>query len=88
MSHRQRVWAGRAYAALVAELGGKCYDCGTTRDLSIHHIAGKKYTSSKLEWSHRVSTYRKEMKEGKLWVLCITCNSKRGNPNRPRRRGR
>jgi len=48
--------------------------------LTIDHIDGCDYYHHKIEWSHRVSIYRREAKEGKLQVLCEKCNCKKGDP--------
>lgn len=86
MGHRQKIWARKAYDKLIQELGAACYHCGSTENLTVDHIAGKDYVANKLEWSARVSRYRREMKEGKLQVLCNTCNVMKGNSDRCRPR--
>lgn len=83
MGRRQRTWAKRAYDRLLLQLGGRCALCGSLSGLSIDHIDGCTYIHSKLEWSHRISVYRREAKEGKLQVLCAKCNSKKGDPVEP-----
>ena len=80
MAKRQKEWARRAYEALIISLGGRCRHCGATAGLSIDHIEGCDFVHNKVEWSARISIYRREAKEGKLQVLCIKCNSKKGDP--------
>lgn len=80
MGKRQRDWARRAYDRLIIELGGKCAQCGVLSALTIDHIDGCEFEHQKLEWSFRVSVYRREAKEGKLQVLCEKCNQKKGRP--------
>ena len=81
MGKRQRRWARAAYDRLIIELGGVCVKCGAVSALTIDHIDGCDYYHEKLEWSYRVSVYRREAKEGKLQVLCETCNQKKGRPD-------
>lgn len=81
MSLRQRQWARKAYAALIEQLGGRCSHCGSTDDLSIHHPHGRDWHLNRVEWSARVSIYRREAKEGKLGVLCMQCNRTLGKPH-------
>jgi len=81
MGKRQREWARRAYDRLIVELGGKCVQCGSLSALTVDHIEGCEYAHETVEWSYRVSIYRREAKEGKLQVLCATCNQKKGRPD-------
>lgn len=81
MSLRQRRWARKAYADLIQQLGGCCSLCGSTDDLSIHHPHGRDWRLEKVEWSARISIYRREAKEGKLGVLCMQCNRIVGKPH-------
>lgn len=80
MGKRQREWARRAYDQLIQDLGGKCAKCGTTEKLTIDHIDGCEFNHSDVEWSARVSIYRREAKENKLQVLCEKHNSQKGDP--------
>lgn len=80
MGLRQRRWAKKAYEKLLLQLGGRCVQCGRLDELSIDHIDGCEWTRHRVEWSHRVSIYRREAKEGKLQVLCLKCNSTKGSP--------
>jgi 5-methylcytosine-specific restriction endonuclease McrA len=80
MGKRQRDWARRAYDRLILQLGGKCEKCGSLSALTIDHIEGCDFEHKAVEWSYRVSIYRREAKEGKLQVLCGKCNRKKGDP--------
>jgi 5-methylcytosine-specific restriction endonuclease McrA len=77
---RQRDWARRAYDRLILDLGGKCAKCGTLSSLTIDHIEGCDYEHETYEWSHRISVYRQEARDGKLQVLCEPCNRQKGRP--------
>ena len=80
MGLRQREWAKRAHRKLIEDLGGKCAVCGSTIDLELDHKSGITWAHSALEWSHRISVYRSEAKQGLLRVLC----RKHNRPGRPR----
>ncbi len=60
---------------LIAKLGGKCADCGTKHDLVFDHIYGKDWQANKLNRYHRMLIYVREEKEGKIQLLCKSCNS-------------
>lgn len=65
---------------MIAQLGGKCQKCGSVEELEFDHIHGEKpWVAKDKEWSHRISIYRKEIKEGKLQLLCSMCNRMKGN---------
>ena len=81
MGKRQRDWARKAYDRLIVDLGSQCVKCKSLAALTIDHIDGCDYDHSSLEWSHRISVYRREAKEGKLQVLCETCNRLKGRPD-------
>lgn len=83
MAKRQKAWARRAYEKLILDLGGRCVECGSLSGLTIDHIDGKAYVACKIEWSHRISVYRREAKAGLLQVLCAKCNRKKGKPAAP-----
>ena len=80
MGLRQRDWARRQVEKLKELLGGKCVECGTTEELEFDHLEPRDYESRKLEWSHRISIYRREIAEGKIQLLCKPCNSRKGKP--------
>lgn len=74
MSLRQRIWANKAKARLVQEMGAICWCCGSGEPLEIDHIDGRKWSIRKTEFSHRICRYRREWKEGKVQLLCPACN--------------
>ena len=84
MARRQREWAKRARLSLIIELGGICVDCGNSNlaELEIDHKFRRKWDLRKHEQSWRVSIYRREAREGKLTVRCISCNPSKGKPTR------
>lgn len=66
------------YADLIKRLGGKCEKCGSVEDLSVDHRTRQEWGTRHREKSswHRIVIYEREEKEGKLRVLCGSCNSK------------
>lgn len=53
MAKRQREWAKRARLALIESLGGKCVDCGTTKDLELDHIEPCTWDRDKMDYYER-----------------------------------
>lgn len=84
MSKQVKEWARRARYRLIMELGGKCAnpECNETEyeKLTFDHIYGKEWEATGLSTDQRMCRYIKEHKLGLLQVLCLTCNSKRGDP--------
>lgn len=84
MSKSAKAWAKRARVWLINELGGKCAnpECGESEfeKLTFDHIYGKDYETTGLSTDQRMCRYMKEHKLGLIQVLCLTCNSKRGDP--------
>lgn len=74
MAKRQREWANRAKARLCLALGNLCWACGSPGPLEIDHIHGRDWKPRKVEFSHRISIYRREWAEGKIRLLCSQCN--------------
>lgn len=75
LGSRQRLWAKQARAAIVAELGGKCAQCGTrgTRKNPLELDCKKPQGDDhhrRMDSSARVSFYRKQRAQGNLQVLC------------------
>lgn len=64
-------------AEMIAQLGGKCVWCGETRDLEFDHIQPRDYSARRLSWLQRINRYREEMKEGKIQLLCRSCNARK-----------
>lgn len=79
MALRQREWAERETLRLRVILGNKCANCGSTRELEFDCILPKGHKHHKIEWSWRLSFYRRELKNGNLQLLCTVCNSSKGN---------
>lgn len=80
MGIRQREWAKRARAMLVVAMGGACEKCGSRAysELEFDHIGERTWDAAKVSSSHRISIYRREFSEGKLRLLCRTCNAQDG----------
>jgi hypothetical protein len=74
MAKRQRLWAARARLALIVSLGGKCALCASDYDLEIDHPFGRDWKPSRVEYSARISRYRREARAGLVRVLCASCN--------------
>lgn len=68
----------RRYAAGMAEirkkLGDACALCGRTDVLHIDHVNGRPYVARRLSSNCRLKRYRQEATEGKLRLLCESCN--------------
>jgi 5-methylcytosine-specific restriction endonuclease McrA len=83
MALRQREWARRTRAALIVTLGSKCARCSTAGSkrnaLELDCIAARGYAHHRMEWSQRISFYRREHREGNLQILCRRCNAVKGN---------
>jgi len=80
MGMRQRIWAARRRAELIAALGGRCAICGATDDLQVDHKDGRDWDVGRVELSWRISIYWREHAEGKLQCLCGQCNTRKSNP--------
>lgn len=82
MGLRQRQWAARTVERLKGELGGQCQECGDTdlSTLEFDHLQPRDWEPRKVEWSARISRYRREIAEGKIQLLCKSCNSRKGHP--------
>lgn len=80
MGKRQRTWARYKRDELILLLGGKCVDCGNEEDLEFDVIVTLGNNNHhKIEWSHRISFYRKQFDLNNLALRCTKCNSKKGN---------
>lgn len=82
MGQRQRQWAALETARLRKQLGGECVECGSTDDLQFDHIDGSDWQANTVEWSARISRYRREIAAGLIQLLCGPCNRQKGNPRR------
>ena len=81
MGARQKEWARRARAELLAALGGACVQCGESRArrLEFDHITPATWERNRLDTSGRISRYRAEAAAGLIQILCRRCNAKKGN---------
>lgn len=65
---------------LIQRLGGKCSvcPCADFSKLEFDHPNGRPYDVAKLSRLSRLRRYRKEADEGKVRVLCRSCNARDG----------
>ena len=80
MSKRQKDWARRARAALIAKLGAKCANCGTTKNLTFDCIKPQGHRHHTLDTATRMCFYRAQHAQGNLQVLCKNCNDTKDRP--------
>jgi 5-methylcytosine-specific restriction endonuclease McrA len=82
MPHRNTIRAAKLRAEMIQQLGGRCVHCGRTVDLEFDHIQPRAYAARRLSYLQRINRYRQEMSEGKIQLLCKSCNLlKRDNGN-------
>lgn len=81
MAKRQRDWARKVRDWLFVQLGRKCKTCGATVQLEFDLIIPANNTDHhrKMEWSWRMSFYRREFHKQNLQVLCDKCNGRKQN---------
>lgn len=79
MGKVQQAWARKTRDRLMEELGGECTECGTTEKLEFDCIVAQGDKHHKMEFSWRMSFYRKQHAEGNLQILCQSCNATKGN---------
>lgn len=85
LSHVNRVrvqWYRRERARLIAALGGKCVECGTTEELEFDHLKPRTWIANKTSRWQRLRNYIKDWKKGELCLRCRVCNAKGGTPAR------
>lgn len=78
MALRQRIWAAKTRLKLRRLLGMKCVCCGTRDYRKLEFDVIKSVGSAhhqKMEWSWRMSFYRKQYELGNLQLLCGGVNS-------------
>jgi hypothetical protein len=68
---------------LIIKLGSKCRNCDTTEEIEIDHPNGKDWEAKALSPQMRMAKYEQEYEEGKLSLLCRSCNGKDGAQNKP-----
>lgn len=81
MGKRQREWARSKRDELFLLLEGCCCDCGTTKNLQFDVICptGNDKHHRKMDWSWRMSFYRRQFDMNNLALRCEKCNNKKGN---------
>ena len=72
MGKVQRAWAKKQRLELRRKLGMKCNQCGSRdyRKLEFDCIEPRGGKHHRMEWSWRISFYRKEFSQGNLQLLC------------------
>jgi len=65
---------------LVQYLGGCCRQCGSIIDLTFDHIDGRDWDIRAVHSTKRIRIYREEAEQGLLQLLCLSCNSAKGDP--------
>ena len=76
--YRNVILADRIRNQLIEIYGGKCAQCGASKDevhLEINHIYGRKWKVRTLNRYNRFLRYRKEAREGRINLLCKDCNA-------------
>lgn len=74
MALRQRKWARKTRNKLRKLLGGKCKNCGKKKELEFDVIVPLGDHHHRIEWSWRMSFYRKQYDNDNLQLLCSKCN--------------
>ncbi len=78
---RNRRNRARRLAKLLKQLGGRCQECGSRRHLTIDHIYGRDWDIRKVHSWKRLRIYEEEADAGKVQILCLSCNSRKGQPS-------
>jgi hypothetical protein len=72
--------AKRQRAELIAILGGRCKDCGTTKRLEFHHKYVRQWVAAKVSRWKRIALYWREYEAGEIELRCRHCNATLGKP--------
>jgi len=81
---RQKRIHTRRREAIFVLLGGKyCVGCGETDEdvLQFDHKRGRDWDINSVSSTTRLKNYLYEAIDGRLQVLCISCNSSKNRPN-------
>lgn len=79
MGARQKRWARSVRDSLHAALGNKCVDCEATADLQLDCITPQGADHHRrMDWSARMSFYRKQYAAGNLALRCKLHNGLKG----------
>ena len=81
---RQQRITSRRKEAIFALCGGKfCVSCGNVceHELQFDHIKGRDWDINSVSSTTRLKRYLYEAIEGRLQILCISCNSSKGKPD-------
>jgi hypothetical protein len=63
---------------MVAQLGGKCCDCGATDNLEFDCLRPMGRRHHGMDTSARMCFYRKQFRAGNIKLRCSRCNSLKG----------
>lgn len=75
MASRQVIWARKARAALITQLGGKCRRCGAVEPLELDCIQPMGHEHHACGFVGRTTFYRLQAKHGNLQLLCSDCHT-------------
>ena len=78
MGAKQKEWARRRRAELMAELGPVCRHCGATERLSFDCIIPQGDHHHRFDTSARMSFYNRQHRAGNVQILCMACNGAKG----------
>lgn len=81
MAKRQKKWARKVRDSIFNLLGRVCIKCGATEKLEFDIIVpvGNNDHHKKMDWSWRMSFYKRQLEIGNLQILCAKCNQKKQN---------
>lgn len=86
-ANRNVAWYRRTRTWLIAELGGKCVECGTTDELEFDHLTPRDWHPNKTSRWQRLRNYIKDWRRGiaegvpRITLRCRSCNGRKGYPD-------
>lgn len=83
MANRYRRWAQGVLIALRAELGGRCWVCGSQEHLEFDCKEPRGDKHHKWETNRRAVFYRREKLAGNLALLCASCHAEKSKWEHP-----